>query len=226
MPPDFEGAGIVYRDHKIGEFDDGDNAPTETVPLSIDHDTSEFEDNDIVDDDDADDDDDGFEDDGGDSDYNTLSKHHRQPAYLPHLFQSRPHLVVLSVLLLEFLALALTRAVLPSLLLKRYGSQTYIVMGVAECVRGILAFFACPLFGKLSDVWGRRPCLLITVMGTLAPVCSLAFWKIPTDTDEDVMMGSHADEMHRSMLGGPEGETIMLDGVEAGEALDGSLHSH
>mmetsp|Transcript_23603 Transcript_23603/g.49948 ORF Transcript_23603/g.49948 Transcript_23603/m.49948 type:complete len:188 (+) Transcript_23603:80-643(+) len=170
MPPDFEGAGIVYRDHKIGEFDDNDgddDAPTETVPLSIDHGTSEFEDNDIVDNDnDADDDDDDFDDDDdGDSDYNTLSKHHRQPAYLPQLFLSRPHLAVLPVLLLEFLALALTRAVLPSLLLKRYGSQTYIVMGVAECVRGILAFFACPLFGKLSDVWGRRPCLLITRYG-------------------------------------------------------------
>ena len=51
-------------------------------------------------------------------------------------------------------------------------------MGIAECTRGILAFFACPLFGRLSDVVGRRKCLLVTVAGTLTPVCSLAFWGV------------------------------------------------
>jgi len=84
------------------------------------------------------------------------------------------HLYVLPVLLLEFLALALTRAVLPHLLLEKYDTRVYMVMGVAECIRGLLAFVSCPLFGKLSDVIGRKPCLLITVLGTCAPVCSLA----------------------------------------------------
>jgi MFS family permease len=32
------------------------------------------------------------------------------------------------------------------------------------------------MFGKVSERWGRRPCLLVTVAGTLMPVCSLAFW--------------------------------------------------
>lgn len=50
-------------------------------------------------------------------------------------------------------------------------------MGCAECLRGILAFFACPLFGKISDVVGRKKCLFVTVAGTLLPVCSLAFWR-------------------------------------------------
>eukprot|EP00804_Cyclotella_cryptica_P002731 CCRYP_009632-RA/>CCRYP_009632-RA protein AED:0.40 eAED:0.41 QI:0/0/0/1/0/0.5/2/0/535 len=93
----------------------------------------------------------------------------RRSRLTPHLFTTHPHLAVLPVLLLEFLALALTRAVLPSLLLQRYGSDTYVVMGMAECLRGVLAFFACPIFGKLSDVWGRKVCLLITVAGTLGP---------------------------------------------------------
>lgn len=84
------------------------------------------------------------------------------------------HLYVLPVLLLEFLALALTRAVLPALLLNEYGDRVYIVMGAADFVRGILAFFTCPVFGKLSDVIGRRNCLFVTVLGTCAPVCSLA----------------------------------------------------
>ena len=94
------------------------------------------------------------------------------------------HLYVLPVLLLEFLALALTRAALPSMLVDRYGDSVYVVMGIADCVRGLLAFIACPLFGKLSDVIGRRVCLFITVMGTCAPVCSLAFfsWEVTPTT--------------------------------------------
>lgn len=47
-------------------------------------------------------------------------------------------------------------------------------MGVVECIRGLLAFVSCPLFGKLSDVIGRKIFLLVTVAGTCAPVCSLA----------------------------------------------------
>lgn len=86
------------------------------------------------------------------------------------------HLYVLPVLLLEFLAIALTRAVLPSILIEEYGSNVYVVLGIADCIRGILAFFACPLFGKLSDALGRKICLFVTVMGSCAPVCSLAFF--------------------------------------------------
>ena len=47
-------------------------------------------------------------------------------------------------------------------------------MGCAECVRGLLAFVACPMFGKISDVIGRKACLFVTVLGTCCPVCSLA----------------------------------------------------
>lgn len=84
------------------------------------------------------------------------------------------HLYVLPVLLLEFLALALTRAVIPNLLLETFGDNIYVIMGCAECVRGLLAFVACPMFGKISDFLGRRVCLFITVLGTCAPVCVLA----------------------------------------------------
>lgn len=99
------------------------------------------------------------------------------------------HLYILPVLLLEFLALALTRAVLPSLLLKKYDTNVYVVMGCAECVRGLLAFISCPLFGKLSDHIGRKICLLVTVAGTCAPVCALALlpWEnVPTSAGVDL----------------------------------------
>jgi DHA1 family tetracycline resistance protein-like MFS transporter len=88
---------------------------------------------------------------------------------------------VLPVLLLEFLALALTRAVIPGMLLRAYGSRVYLVMGFADFVRGSLAFVASPLFGKISDLVGRRWCLLVTVLGTCAPVCSLAFFSWDND---------------------------------------------
>ena len=91
------------------------------------------------------------------------------------------HLYVLPVLLFEFLAIALTRAVLPSLLLQKYKNRVYIVMGCADAVRGLLAFGACPLFGKLSDIIGRKVCLFITVLGTCAPVCVLAFFQWDDD---------------------------------------------
>jgi MFS family permease len=97
-------------------------------------------------------------------------------------------------LLLEFLAIGLTRAVLPSILLQEYGHRVYIVLGSADCIRGLLAFFACPLFGKLSDLWGRKLCLLITVFGSCAPVCSLALfsWQKITivDNEEDLSSSS------------------------------------
>jgi len=115
----------------------------------------------------------------------------QQPLYSYNNMTTEPnhkqwqHLYVLPVLLLEFLALALTRAILPSILLKQYGNKVYLVLGCADCVRGLLAFVACPFFGKISDVVGRRICLFVTVLGTCAPVCSLALFRWEIEADED-----------------------------------------
>mmetsp|Transcript_12332 Transcript_12332/g.22384 ORF Transcript_12332/g.22384 Transcript_12332/m.22384 type:complete len:640 (-) Transcript_12332:265-2184(-) len=111
-------------------------------------------------------------------------------------WEGQEYLYVLPVLLLEFLALALTRAVLPSLLLEAFQDRIYFVMGCAECIRGLLAFVACPLFGKISDVVGRRACLFVTVLGTCCPVCVLALLPPPstdpysTITDDTLEMTS------------------------------------
>ncbi|CAN0496647.1 unnamed protein product, partial [Laminaria digitata] len=40
------------------------------------------------------------------------------------------------------------------------------------CCR-LLAFVSCPMFGRLSDVVGRKNCLFVTVLGTAAPVMAL-----------------------------------------------------
>lgn len=37
----------------------------------------------------------------------------------------------------------------------------------------LLAFVSCPMFGRLSDVIGRRKCLFVTVLGTGSPLLAL-----------------------------------------------------
>ena len=110
------------------------------------------------------------------------------------------HLYVLPVLWLEFLAIALTRAVLPSILLDQYQNRVYLVLGCADCIRGLLAFLTCPLFGKLSDLWGRRLCLLITVIGSCSPVCSLAFfpWTAVDEGDAPAEAGDEGAPLRSS----------------------------
>lgn len=141
------------------------------------------------------------------------------PKTTPLAFSSTPtaeqyqHLYVLPVLLLEFLAIALTRAILPSLLLQKYGDSVYLVMGCTECVRGLLAFVACPFFGKLSDVIGRKVCLFVTVLGTCAPVCVLAFFSWDTQQhqqqEEDPLLLDTDDNFWSSLLDPASNEIAM-----------------
>ncbi|CAN0462761.1 unnamed protein product [Ectocarpus sp. 12 AP-2014] len=83
------------------------------------------------------------------------------------------YLLVLPVLFYEFLALALIRGLLPTLMLDFWGKWTYTVIGVIDTGKGLLAFVACPMFGRLSDVIGRKKCLFVTVLGTASPVIAL-----------------------------------------------------
>ena len=84
------------------------------------------------------------------------------------------YLFILPVLFVEFLAIAVTKSLLPARLNDFFGEHVYMVIGVAETIKGIFAFGACPLFGRLSDVVGRTSCLLVTVVGTTAPCWILA----------------------------------------------------
>ena len=134
--------------------------------------------------------------------------------------------------------MALTRAVLPSLLLAHYGDKVYIVMGMAECIRGFLAFVSCPLFGKASDVIGRRLCLFVTVAGTCAPVCSLALmfgaWgdarSVPAAGDVEASAAAAAES---EMSGIEESEetsssviSTLLKRTSSGGVAEPDLHPH
>jgi MFS transporter, DHA1 family, tetracycline resistance protein len=85
------------------------------------------------------------------------------------------YLPILPVLFLEFLSISLAKSLLPQMLVDAFGDHTYLVVGVVETIKGLLAFLACPAFGRLSDKVGRKPCLLWTVIGTTLPICMLAF---------------------------------------------------
>lgn len=81
---------------------------------------------------------------------------------------------ILPVLLLEYLAISIARTILPQLLVRKFGSFSYVVIGCAEAIKGLLAFWACPTIGKLSDSVGRKPFLLMSIVGTTLPICILA----------------------------------------------------
>jgi MFS transporter, DHA1 family, tetracycline resistance protein len=85
------------------------------------------------------------------------------------------YLRILPVLLLEYLSISLARTILPKLLIDEFQNYSYIVIGLAEAIKGLLAFWACPAIGKLSDIIGRKPCIAVSVIGTTFPVCLLAF---------------------------------------------------
>jgi MFS transporter, DHA1 family, tetracycline resistance protein len=73
--------------------------------------------------------------------------------------------LVLPVLFYEYLAISVTKSILPGMFVVAFGKWSYTIVGIVETVKGLLAFLACPLFGKLSDKIGRKYCLLATVTG-------------------------------------------------------------
>uniref|UniRef100_A0A336LUJ4 CSON004941 protein n=1 Tax=Culicoides sonorensis TaxID=179676 RepID=A0A336LUJ4_CULSO len=51
-----------------------------------------------------------------------------------------------------------------------FPSHTFLMNGLVMGIKGILSFLSAPLVGALSDVWGRKFFLLITVFFTCAPI--------------------------------------------------------
>ena len=83
--------------------------------------------------------------------------------------------LVLPVLFYEYLAISITKSLIPKMILDYYGDWSYVAVGLIETAKGCLAFISCPIFGRLSDRIGRKYCLLVTVIGTTLPVCMMAF---------------------------------------------------
>jgi len=78
------------------------------------------------------------------------------------------HAVV--VIFLEFFAWGLLTTPVIEVLRNTFGKHTFLINGLVQGIKGLLSFLSAPLLGALSDVWGRRMFLLLTVVCTCAPI--------------------------------------------------------
>ncbi|XP_044129356.1 hippocampus abundant transcript 1 protein-like [Bufo gargarizans] len=78
------------------------------------------------------------------------------------------HAVV--VIFLEFFAWGLLTTPMLIVLHETFPQHTFLMNGLIQGVKGFLSFMCAPLIGALSDVYGRKSFLLITVFFTCAPI--------------------------------------------------------
>uniref|UniRef100_A0A8C1V0W4 Hippocampus abundant transcript 1 protein n=1 Tax=Cyprinus carpio TaxID=7962 RepID=A0A8C1V0W4_CYPCA len=92
------------------------------------------------------------------------------PIYLPQGIgePSVYHAVV--VIFLEFFAWGLLTTPMLTVLHQTFPQHTFLMNGLIHGVKGLLSFLSAPLIGALSDVWGRKSFLLLTVFFTCAPI--------------------------------------------------------
>eukprot|EP00117_Sycon_ciliatum_P039074 scpid53156/ scgid28931/ Hippocampus abundant transcript-like protein 1 len=74
------------------------------------------------------------------------------------------------VIFLEFFAWGLLTSPGITTLYKTFPHETLLVNGLIQGIKGILSFLSAPLLGALSDVFGRKPFLLLTVLVTCLPI--------------------------------------------------------
>lgn len=78
------------------------------------------------------------------------------------------HAVV--VIFLEFFAWGLLTTPMLTVLRETFPQHTFLMNGLIYGVKGFLSFLSAPLIGALSDIWGRKSFLLMTVFFTCAPI--------------------------------------------------------
>ncbi|OWF45741.1 hippocampus abundant transcript 1 protein-like [Mizuhopecten yessoensis] len=76
----------------------------------------------------------------------------------------------LIVIFLEFFAWGLLTSPMIMVLNETFPNHTLLLNGLITGVKGMLSFLSAPLIGALSDVWGRKTFLLLTVSFTCAPI--------------------------------------------------------
>merc|ERR1719400_2163472 len=76
----------------------------------------------------------------------------------------------LVVIFLEFFAWGLLTSPMITVLNSTFPENTFLMNGLIVGIKGILSFLAAPLVGALSDIWGRKFFLLVTVFFTCAPI--------------------------------------------------------
>jgi hypothetical protein len=76
----------------------------------------------------------------------------------------------LVVIFLEFFAWGLLTSPMITVLNQTFPEHTFLMNGIIMGIKGFLSFLSAPLVGALSDIWGRKFFLLITVFFTCAPI--------------------------------------------------------
>ncbi|KAJ8040687.1 Hippocampus abundant transcript 1 protein [Holothuria leucospilota] len=76
----------------------------------------------------------------------------------------------LIVIFLEFFAWGLLTNPMLTVLNETFPKHTFLMNGLVQGVKGTLSFLSAPLVGALSDVWGRKSFLLLTVFFTCMPI--------------------------------------------------------
>eukprot|EP00112_Aurelia_sp_Birch-Aquarium-sp1_P007467 Seg1814.10 transcript_id=Seg1814.10/GoldUCD/mRNA.D3Y31 product="Hippocampus abundant transcript 1 protein" protein_id=Seg1814.10/GoldUCD/D3Y31 len=79
------------------------------------------------------------------------------------------------IIFLEFFAWGLLTSPSITVLGETFGEHTFLMNGLIQGVKGLLSFLSAPLIGALSDVWGRKSFLLLTVFFTCLPIPMLRF---------------------------------------------------
>lgn len=80
----------------------------------------------------------------------------------------------LIVIFLEFFAWGLLTDRVITVLNETFPDSTFLANGLIHGLKGILSFLSAPLIGALSDIWGRKVFLLITVFFTCLPIPLIA----------------------------------------------------
>lgn len=80
----------------------------------------------------------------------------------------------LIVIFLEFFAWGLLTTRVITVLNKTFPDSTFLANGLIHGLKGILSFLSAPLIGALSDIYGRKVFLLITVLFTCLPIPLIA----------------------------------------------------
>ncbi|UXI23119.1 Sars1 allergen SMIPP-C [Sarcoptes scabiei] len=91
--------------------------------------------------------------------------------YLMVSKSSKPSLFhAIVVIFLEFFAWGLLTLPAITVLNRTFPEQTFLMNGLIMGIKGFLSFLSAPLIGALSDLWGRKFFLLITVFFTCLPI--------------------------------------------------------
>ncbi|KAH9278736.1 Tetracycline resistance protein, class B [Echinococcus granulosus] len=82
------------------------------------------------------------------------------------------------VIFLEFFAFGLLTSPMISVLDEAFPKHTFLMNGLIQGVKGFLSFLSAPLIGALSDIFGRKPFLFLTVTFTCSPIpfIKLSHW--------------------------------------------------